>query len=148
MRYTAECPACSNVFEVQGIPEAERGLKCPKCDVGFIPEKIHQQKTAAELEAEIEEERSAYETRKAREAHEEKWKEYHQLRNEAGNCFNAGIFCMVATVVFIAIGFSHQENFVGWVTASSGTFSLMIVFLFFCQCLHIRAGLEKIANKE
>jgi hypothetical protein len=41
MKYTANCPACEEEFEINGIASARAGLNCPKCGTGFVPDQIH-----------------------------------------------------------------------------------------------------------
>lgn len=160
------CPACETPIEAP-VEAVDRGIKCPSCEIGFVPEKFETadeavdpsfskgdslkvgQRPAVRPEDKelIEEERKRRQAQKERDELKQKWRQYHGLIEDAGNCFMVGIISLVVCVITTIVGFVNDDNAVAFCFAG-GAMSLAVIFLFFCQCLHIRAGLEKLSIKD
>lgn len=41
MKHVAECPSCLNEFQTT-VEAAQDGLRCPKCETGFVPTSLKQ----------------------------------------------------------------------------------------------------------
>jgi hypothetical protein len=140
MKYTADCPSCSSEFEISGVGAATSGLKCPKCGTGFVPEKIHKCAPPPPTLEEIEERERTY-----------RWEqgqyELNILRQNAGTCMTWGVVILAASLLMALIGFANDSNVPCFLVAG-GLFPIAIIFIFFCQCLHIRAALQKLYLKD
>ena len=136
MKYTADCPSCSSEFEIAGLNEAAAGLKCPKCDVGFVPEKIRQEKSAAD-----------YERERQQELENQEWRELSDLMNNAQKCFTtAMLFTFLAALCLLGAVFSLNALFIA---ASGGCFSIaLVLFSFFAMPAHSRRNPKSCSSRS
>lgn len=135
MKLTADCPNCATEIEVLSMLHANAGIRCPKCDVGFVPENVKQVHTTQEETENIRQERAV------------KWHEYDSLKNNAVMCLMLGMLLLAICGISIVIGFAGDSGNTPFVI-SGGAFSLAATLFFLSQCFHIRAGLEKLSLKE
>jgi hypothetical protein len=140
MKFTTECPACSNTVEVPNPALSKEGLRCPKCDIGFVPEKINHEFTASAESGNLENDKEQLKE-------QEKWQQYNRLREDAGTCLGGGAATLAFCVISVLVAVANDMNAIGF-TIAGGMLSLSIILFFFSQCLHIRAGLEKLSIKE
>ena len=156
------CPACETPIET---PEdsARRGLKCPACGTGFVPEQMdlaeepiapptgNGLKPGPRLPASPRDDarraRDRDQEQARRKAHEEKWRVYNDLKKNADACFGFGMAGGGACFFLVVFGLAN-DNQPGYFVGAGGCLFAALVLLGFCQALHLRAALEKLNHKE
>lgn len=153
-----ECPACEQPIEAPAASIAA-GVRCPKCDTGFVPSNFQMtdepmdasQFTGRQMQVGMlpQKVKTAGDLKREREValEKQKWDEHHRLKEEAGHCLGLG--CLLAGIgVACVIGALMNDNNIPALVIGSGLFSGALIFFLFSQLLHIRAGLEKLNNKD
>lgn len=134
MKYTVECPTCASETEVSGRAQAEAGVKCAGCGIDFVPAFMRPE-TSYEDEAQKEEERL---------------QEFRDLKSKAegvGLMANVLFAIAIIALVLAAVTGDGQIRVVCLVGGGSA-FSLSLVLFIVSHLIHIRAALEKLANKN
>jgi hypothetical protein len=145
MKYTANCPACAEEFEINGIASARAGLNCPKCGTGFVPDKVHRSSEKISSEPASPEPLSTQEIIEfsAQIGLEKRRK---QIQNAADFfVLAAGIFLFFAIIAFgLAIYKSIVEQSGDWPTYLGASCVGISLWLYLIgQIIHIRANTEK-----
>lgn len=139
MKYTVECPTCASETEVSGRAQAEAGVKCAGCGIDFVPAFMRP-------ETSYEEEPEKIEAQKE----EERLQEFRDLKSKAegvGLMANVLFAIAIIALVLAAVTGDGQIRVVCMVGGGSA-FSLSLVLFIVSHLIHIRAALEKLANKN
>ena len=130
------CPNCNKRIEMVPVVAAAVGIRCPRCQTGFVPDKVFPLLSSA-----------------PRFSHVPLPSEMERLRARASEVITvawlAGIIGIIAAVV-AGLGMVNDDPRTSHdaILISGGCFSLAIVLVFLAQLLHIRAGLETIAGDK
>lgn len=153
MKYTADCPECKEEFEIGGPRAAQNGLQCAYCGHKFTPEAIHRTTAPADFEeANVSVAPAPVPTPIRSSAPKGISPEALRLQGIADGIGIAGILAAVIAVGAIVLGgiatLNDGENSHPVVFISAGALlSTSFILFLVSQLMHIRATLQKIADK-
>jgi len=165
------CPSCETPIEAPANAVAQ-GVKCPECNVGFVPAKVETSDEAVEpptgrnlelgnsipknrrelLDA-TREEKAREHFQNEQQAHQAKWREYGKLKQTAEHAAIVSILVAVIGIIALLVGvaslggYDAHPNMTAFEIASA-LFGVAFVLFLIAQVMHIRAGLEKLSIKD
>lgn len=147
MKYTADCPECLAEFEVAGPKSAALGVVCKTCGHKFTPNEIHRIHATEDSEESKPELKASPSIKREAEPHNEKWKDYLALKDQATNL---SLFCTIfflIGVLALAVGLTGEPGGTAFIIAGA-LISIAATFFIVAQLIHIRAALEKLSIKD
>lgn len=134
MKHIAECPNCQLEFETT-VAAAQDGLRCPKCDTGFVPDSLKQFEDTPKPRPPVE----AWELKAPPVKPKPTNARELELTCRAEQLQNLSYVLIVVAVIALFISFATDASY-GF---GNGCLTGAISLYFFAQLFHIRAALEK-----
>ena len=145
MKHVAECPTCLNEFPTT-VAAAQEGLRCPKCDTGFVPDSL---KEYPEVPLPLPPAPRLPDPKPAKRSettHQNTLKNLSAQAEAAGSksvlCAGIGAVCFGLALIMLLFGSSYWSA----LASMAGSFFLLSCwFTLLKHLLYIRLALEKSA---